>query len=217
MMDEGSVKIRLAHPSDAELLGKIHFICSSVQPGGFMHHLGRRFFVKYYKIILKLRTSVVLCADAGRDGIVGFVSATLDAKDQLDAIRKGRLKLFWAAIPGLARKPSQLWGVYIRNRSLSAKIVGEGFVLGSGPRIVYWGWLPGYPSKGKSICLMEELMRLMKSLGASKLHLEVDHINRKVEIIHRLLGAKVIRKFITRDGRERIVMEHNLNRMLRKI
>lgn len=181
-----------------------------------MHHLGKRFFVKYYQIILSERTSLVLCADAGRDGIVGLVSATLDSKKQLEAIREGRFKLFLAVIPALIRKPSLIWAVWIRYRSLSAKMHGEGFIVGSGARIVYWGWLPDYPSKGKSTRLMEELIHFMENLGASELQVEIDRLNRKVEVTHQLLGAHFVKKFTTRDGRERIIMEYKLNPTLVK-
>ncbi|MBN1828331.1 MAG: hypothetical protein JW884_04190, partial [Deltaproteobacteria bacterium] len=144
-------------------MANLHFACSLAQPGAFMHRLGRRFFFKFYQIILNHPTSVVMCADAERDGIVGLVSATLDAKSDFEAIRKGRFQLFWAALPALIRKPSLLWAVYIRNKSLSPKVLGEGFCVGSGARVAYWGWLPDYPSKGKSIQLMEEFLRLMEN------------------------------------------------------
>ena len=64
-----------------------------------MHHLGRRWFVKYYEIILREPTSVVLCAEAAGDGLVGLASATLDSKKQLEAIRNGEFKLMLAIIP----------------------------------------------------------------------------------------------------------------------
>ena len=114
-------------------------------------------------------------------------------------------------IPSLVHKPSLLWDVFIRNLSFSAEELGEGFIVGSGARIAYWGWLPDYPLKGKSTCLLKELMHFMENRGASEIQLEVDRINRKVEIIHRLLGAHVVREFTTRDGRARIVMQYKLN------
>jgi hypothetical protein len=211
-MDKNAIRIRPVQASDTEQLARLHFICSSVQPGGFMHHLGWRFFVKYYQIILGLKTSVVLCADAGKDGIVGLASATLDSKEQLEAIRKRHLSLLMASIPALIRKPALIRAAYIRLKSLLARALGEGFVVGSGARIVYWGWLPEYPSKGKSIFLLKELVRFMENLGAGRLHLEVDRMNRKVEVVHRLLGARVVREFATRDGRQRIVMEYTSSR-----
>jgi hypothetical protein len=211
MLDENSVRIRLANLRDAEPLARLHYVCSSVQPGGFMHRLGVRFFVKYYQIILSERTSVVLCADAGRDGIVGLASATLDSAKQLEVIQKGRFKLFWSVIPALIRKPSLIWDLYIREMSFSASFHDEGFIVGSGARIAYWGWLPDYPQKGRSTYLLKELMHLMEKRGATEIQLEVDRLNRKVEVVHRLLGARVVREFTTSDGRARIVMEYKLN------
>ncbi len=136
---EDSILIRRADPRDAESLAHLHFNCALAQPGGFMHRLGQKFFVKYYQILLGEHMTVILCADAGRDGIVGLVSATLDSKRQLDAIRKGRFKLLLAVIPVLIRRPSLIWEIYVRNRSLSARSPGDEYVVSSGARIAYWG------------------------------------------------------------------------------
>jgi hypothetical protein len=213
MIKEFSIRVRQAEPHDAISLARLHLICSEAQPGGFMHHLGRGFFVKYYQTILALRKTVVLCADAGQDGVVGFVSATLDSKGQLEAIRKARFRLFMASIPALIRRPGLIRPLYIRLRSLWAEALGEGFIVGSGARICYWGWRPGYPSKGRSIFLLKELLHLMQNQGVSRLQLEVDRPNRKVEVVHRILGARIVKEFITKDGRQRIIMEHCLQRL----
>ena len=210
MMDEKTLKIRRAHLGDVKQLAKLHFICASEQPGAFMHLLGRRFFVTYYKIILKDPSSVVLCADADQNGTVGFVSATFDSKRQLQAIIKERFKLFWAAIPALIRRPSLIQALYIRDKSCSADQIGEGFLTSCSNRICYWGWMPGYPSKGYSTYLLNALIDFMEDQGAEELQMEVDRANRKVEVMHRLLGAKAVKEFVTKDGRLRVVMEYRL-------
>ena len=116
-----------------------------------------------------------------------------------------------AVIPTLLRKPRLIWAVFIRNRCLSAEQMGEGFIAGSGKRISYWAWLPNYPAKGRSTWLLKELLRYMTNLGVNELLLEVDRVNRKTEVVHRLLGAKIVNEFTTRDGRERIVMKYELD------
>ena len=207
---ERPIPIRPADPRDAESLARLHFTCSHAQPGGFMHRLGPRFFLAYYRILLREPTTVILVADAGRDGVLGFVSATLDSKRQLEAIRRRRLGLLVAAIPALIRTPGLLWDVYLRNRSLSPGAMGEGFGISSGARIAYWGWLPTHPSHGQATLLIREVLRTLASLGASTVRLETDRVNRKVEVMHRLLGARVVESLVTRDGRERIVFEYAL-------
>lgn len=208
--DADPVSIRPAEPRDAETLANLHLACSRAQPGGFMHRLGRRFFVTYYRILLGERTTLVLVADAGADGLVGLVSATLDSRRQLEAIRKGRFRLLLAVIPELLRSPSLSWEIWVRSRSLSPKARGDGYVVSSGARIAYWGWLPGRPSHGRSLSLIKEVLRQLEGLGASKVSLETDHLNRKAELMLRLSGAQVARVMTTRDGRERAVLEYVL-------
>jgi hypothetical protein len=209
--DATPISIRAAGPRDAEALANLHFVCSSAQPGGFMHRLGRRFFVAYYRILLSEPTTLILVADAGADGLVGLVSATLESKRQLEAIRNGRFKLLLAVIPVLIRRPSLSWEVCVRDRSLSPRARGDGYFVSSGPRIAYWGWLPGYPAHGKSTALIKEILHRLESLGASRVSLETDHLNKKVEVMHRFLGARVVKVVTTRDGRERTVLEYALS------
>jgi hypothetical protein len=209
--DEGSISIRPADPRDAESLAHLHFICSQAQPGAFMHRLGQRFFAKYYRILLGERTTVILVADAGRDGIVGFVSATLDSGRQLEGLRKGRFKLLLAVLPVLIRRPSLIWDMYVRSRSLSRRAPGEAYIVSSGARIAYWGWLPNYPAHGQSTSLIREVLRTLERLGASKVRLETDRLNRKAEVMHRFMGAQAVEVLVTRDGRERIVLEYGLS------
>jgi hypothetical protein len=208
--NEGSILIRPAEPRDAGSLASLHLACSSVQPGGFMHRLGRKFFVKYYEILLRERTTVILCADAGKDGIVGLVSATLDSRKQLEAIRRGRLQLLLAVIPALVRAPSLAWEVWVRNRALSPRSSGDEYFVSSGARIVYWGWSPGHRSHPPATSLITEVLRRLEELGARSVSLETDRLNRKVEVMHRLMGAHVSKVLVTRDGRERTVLEYAL-------
>lgn len=177
-----------------------------------MHHLGRRWFVEYYRVILGDPTSVVLCAEAEGEGLVGLASATVDSKKQLDAIRRGRFRLMLAMLPVLVRKPSLFRALSIRKKSLSRSVLGESFIVSTGARIAYWGWRPGYPSRGNSTRLLKEIIHLMEERGVRTLQLEVDRLNKKVEVVHRLLGASVVSEFTTKDGRDRLVMRYDLHR-----
>jgi hypothetical protein len=208
--EAATISIRLAALRDAERLANLHFVCSAAQPGGFMHHLGRRFFVEYYRILLTERSTVVLVADAGADGLVGLVSATLDSRRQLQALRRARLRLLLASVPALVRSPRLSRELWVRERALSPAARGDEYVVTSGARIAYWGWLPGYPAHGQSTALVKEVLRRLERLGASRVSLETDRLNRKVEIMHRFLGARDVKVLTTRDGRERTVLEYVL-------
>jgi hypothetical protein len=58
--------------------------------------------------------------------------------------------------------------------------------------------------------LLKNLLKILKENHVSQVRFEVDRLNRKAEVIHRLLGAKVVREFKTPDGRGRIIMEYIL-------
>ena len=154
---------------------------------------------------------MVLCADAGKDGIVGFISASLDAREQLEALSKRRFNLLLAALPSLIRHPNLFGEVSSREKSLRSTDLGGGFITGSGARLAYWGWSPNYPSKGQSMRLLQSALKILRDLGVGVIRLEIDRTNRKVEMAHRLLGARVVKEFKMKDGRVRIVMEHLLN------
>jgi hypothetical protein len=209
-MADQPVRFRLAKPSDARALARLHYICSLIQPDGFMYRLGERFLTQYYRILLDSPASLILCAEAGTAGIIGLVSASIDAGVEFKALQKRRLRLLLAALPALVRRPKLIRSVRSRERSLSAARVGEGFVVASGARLAFWAWSPAHPSGGQATRLLRTAMKLLKALGVESARLEVDRVNRKVEAIHRLMGGKVIDEFVTGDGRRRIVIEHML-------
>jgi hypothetical protein len=210
MRTESPIRIRKADYDDLKQLADLHYRCSIAQPAGFMFKLGRGFILEYYHILLKEKTNVILCADAGMDGIVGLISANLDAKESLKWLKSGSYRLFLAALPALARKPVLIKEIYSRAKSVWGLSLGEGYIIGSGARISYWGWSPNYPSKGNSIYLLKNLLKVLKENHVSQVRFEVDRLNRKAEVIHRILGAKVVREFKTPDGRCRIIMEYIL-------
>lgn len=210
METKAEVAIRPAGPRDAEALAALHLACARAQPGGFMHHLGRRFFVAYYRILLAEPTTLVLVAEAGAEGLLGFVSATLESSRQLEALRRGSLGLLLSVIPVLIRSPSLAAQILVRRRALSPAARGTGYCVASGPRIAYWGWSPGHPARGGATALLKELLQRLERLGVTRVCLETDQLNRKAELVHRLLGARVVDVLRTRDGRERRILEYAL-------
>jgi hypothetical protein len=210
MSTEYPINIRPATYRDLKELAELHYLCSSVQPGAFMFKLGRGFILEYYRILLKEKTSLVLCADAGNDGIVGLICAHLDAKESLKWLKSESYRMFLAALPALARQPLLIKKILSRAKSLWGLSSGDNYVIGSGARIAYWGWSPDYPSRGHSVFLLKTLLKNFENNHVNRVRFEVDRLNRKVEVIHRLLGAKVVREFKTPDGRSRMIMEYIL-------
>jgi hypothetical protein len=210
MRTESPIKIRHANYDDLEQLADLHYRCSAVQPAGFMFKLGRGFILEYYRLLLKEKTSMVLCADAGVDGIVGLVAANVDAKKNLKWLKSESYRMFFAALPALARQPGLIKEIYSRAKSVWGWSLGDVYIIGSGARIAYWGWSPDYPSKGHSVILLKTLLKTLQNNDVSQVRFEVDRLNRKAEVIHRVLGAKVVREFDTPDGRSRIIMEYIL-------
>jgi len=204
------IQFRLAKLPDARALANLHYICSIELPDGFLYLLGRKFLTTYYRIILDNRSSLVICADAGDAGIVGLISVSVDAGEELKALRNGRFRLLFSALPTLIRQPRLISSVSVRANSLSADEIGKGFVTGSGARLSFWGWSPDYPSQGQPTKLLQTALKLLKTLGVKTIHLEVDRANRKVEVFHRFMGGKVIDEFVTEDGRKRLIMEYQL-------
>ncbi len=204
------VRFRIATLADAEALASLHHLCSREQPDGFLHLLGRPFLAAYYRILLRNPSTLVVCADSGEDGLVGLVSACLEVGEELEALRRGRYRLLLAALPAILRHPSLIAAVRLRMVSLRPGNAGEGFVVGHGPRLSFWGWSPCYPSAGLSTQLFLEMLRKLKERSVSVVSLEVDRSNRKVELIHRYMGARLVQEFVTKDGRKRLVMEHHL-------
>ena len=207
---ERSIKFRLANYTDARALADLHYVCSMEQPNGFMFLLGKRFLITYYTIILRNRSSMVLCAEDEDMKIVGLLSASLEAGEELKALKHGRFRLLIAALPAMIKKPSLIASAYARVGNISGDKIGKGFVIGSGARLSYWGWSPDHRDQGQSIKFLKIGMQLLKSLGVCTVRLEVDSNNRKVVLSHRFMGGKVIDEFLTKDGRKRIIMEHRI-------
>jgi hypothetical protein len=204
------IHIRVAKLSDVEQLAQVHWICSAEQPGSFMYKLGKTFLKQYYRILLQEKNSIVLCAEDENGNILGLVSGSLKAEEHMIALRRNKFRLLLAAIPSLIRNPHLIGDIYSRQTSMSADEKASGYIVLSGAREEFWGWLPSQRLAGGAIELHEKWLSFVRLLGASEVKLEVDRVNEKVEKMHRLMGAKVVKEFTTPDGKQRLVMEYLL-------
>lgn len=200
--------IRLAKPNDAVGLALIHEVRSAKQPGGFMYQLGRSFLEEYYRTLLHDGSSVVVCAVDDRDNIIGFVAGALDAGARMRALKRNRLRLFAALLPELLHHPRLVQAVYSRQQSASPDEAESGYVVQSGAHEEFWGWLPGNTSGAIELHL--KWLSVMRILGAQTVRGEVDRVNDVVLRAHRMLGARVVKEFVTPDGRQRLIIEYKL-------
>ena len=206
-MDE--IKIRFACLSDAEKITESHLFSSSKQPGGFMFRMGRRFLCQYWRLILLEKNSVILCAEDQNGEFLGFVSGTIDAEERAITLRNNKIKLLLAALPSIMRSPRLLGEIFSRQKLKSADSDEEAYIVQSGPREDFWAWLPN--RKG-AIEIHLKWLSIMRTLGVKSVRGEVDKVNDFVVKTHRMLGARIIKEFVTPDGKERQIIEYSLNK-----
>ncbi|GLH71423.1 hypothetical protein GETHPA_29570 [Geothrix rubra] len=208
--DTGGITFRRAAVADGDQIARLHHLCSQQQPGGFMHRLGRPFFRAYYRILLPDPNTIVLSAMDASGRILGFVAGCGDAQAEMDRLRQRRLTLLLSCLPRLLRRPALVHDLYARIRCLEgAQLDAWGGLSGS--RISFWCWDPESSASRLSTVLLQHFLQYLKARGIKTVRFEVDRINRKVEITHRLMGARTVRTVQAPDGRERLVMEHILN------
>lgn len=75
-----NIRFRIAKPSDAKQITDVHWHVRDRYTEGMFLSLGRSFLKTYYKIILNDPWEVVICAVKEDGKIVGFSSASQDAK-----------------------------------------------------------------------------------------------------------------------------------------
>lgn len=202
------MRFRLAKPSDTKSLAELHWAASATQPDGFMFKLGIYFFIRYYRITLNEKNSVILCAEDLNGNILGFTSGTLSAEEHTKSLKKHRFDLLLAAIPQLIRKPQLIGGLLSRQQSLSSNDKNNIYVVTNGPRCEYWAWKNTTEFPGGSVLLFKRWLKLMADLGIRNLQTEVDTSNDKAVRMHKLLGAKLTKEITTPDGRQRLIFEY---------
>ncbi len=205
------MQLRLANLADAPELARLHLQSGAQQPGAFMFKLGRMFLAEYYRTVLRTQGTVILCAE--EDGrLVGFVSGTLRGEERVPGLRKRRFRLAVAALPSILCCPSLFWQARAREQSGSADS-GPGFIVQSGAHEEYWAWSGGGTTGALDLHL--KWLSLMKTLGAQKVTGEFDRVNKAIEQVHRILGARFVKEITTPDGRQRVIMEYDLTQPAR--
>jgi hypothetical protein len=205
---QAAMRIRLAKPKDAAALARVHHACSSELPQSFMDRLGPQFLRQYYRVLLQEKNSVVICAENSNQEVVGFISGSLDATEHMPELKRHRISLFLGALPALLRHPSLLLGMLDRQDSKSADVADDSFVVLKGARWEFWAYLPEARAGGKALDLFTSWLTMMRGFGTGIIHFEVDEDTPKIARLHRMLGARVLRKYITPEGKSRFLMAY---------
>lgn len=205
----GAIALRLAKPSDARQLAELHYLSRSPETVGFFSKVSRSFLRYYYKVVLDDPFSVVMCAQA-RDGrIKGFASGTLDAEKHFARLGRHRVMFGLLLLPSLISSPSVFRQAWSRYRS-SKGDNGKRFVVIRGARTENWVW---YPRDGSSIwagVLNNSHLRVLRILGATEVHFEVDVGNAAVVRFSVGNGAKLVDCIELDDGRRRNIYRYDL-------
>ena len=203
------IKFRLAKPSDAKQIAYVHYHIRDKYDQGFFTQINYAFLKQYYKVVLDDPCEVVVWAEDENHKIVGFSSGSLNSERQFSVMRSKKWKFLVPILTSALSNPKLIRSAYDRYKSTGNNSENE-YVTTTGARIEYWGWLPGQNDSDKSVKMQEMLFFIMKLLGAEKLFFEVDTINKKVLIFHKLNGAEEVRSFMMPDGRERVVLVYDM-------
>ena len=124
-------------------------------------------------------------------------------------MRKNRVRLALAALPSIIRSPRLLREILSRQSLKSADTDDNAYIVQSGSREDFWAWLPD--RKG-AMEIHLKWLSVMRTLGVQTVKGEVDKVNDFVVKTHRILGARIIKEFVTPDGKERLIIEYRLNK-----
>jgi len=204
------MRYRLAKPNDLSSIVNLHYNVRQSYSVGFFACMRKPFFRQYYKILIKDKNEIILCAEDDGGIIQGFISATLNVEEQFKNLKKHKFVLGLSAITTLLLSPKIMKDVYERYKSLSSKNDRKQFITKEGVRGEFWVWNAKSPNPTASVELQSRLMMLLRALGVKKMYSEVDSINKKIVLFHKLNKAFEVGRITLPDGRERILLCNDL-------
>ena len=205
-----NIKFRLAKPSDAKQIANVHWNVRERYQKGIFLSLGQSFLRSNYKVILNDPYEVVVCAENSQRKIIGFSSATLDAKYQALTIKKNIVRLGFSALGSLIFHPRLIIEVIDRYKSLDKKNKIK-FIHNEGVRGEYWCWLKNEDDGVKSIEMGHVKENIIYNLGYRELFFEVDKFNKRVyKFYTKIDKSEVVEEIVLPDGRERVLFKKQL-------
>lgn len=209
------MRYRIAKRSDYKRIADIHYQIRDFYPVGIFSQLGKPFLRKYYRIMLDDPNEIILCAENDEGRIIGFSSTTLDAAAQMRNFRRHRFGLAFAAAGSVLANPGLVRSLYQRYKSTSSKARNH-FVTSQGARGEFWGWDNTHKDSVSAMELIGVEIGIVRALGVKELYFEVDTINKKIFLFHKLNGAKIIEQMTLPDGRERVLMCYDVTNYINK-
>ncbi len=198
------MNFRIAKISDAKEIAEIHMICADHQKDGFMHKLGIKFLIQYYKIFINENNSIIVVAE--NEGVIcGFHSGTALEEEHQTSIKRNKFKLAITLLQKLLLNPKMAIDIFGRYKSLSTK--KSKYRVTSGPRGEYWAWLPSIKNPAASMILRKTWANVMHDLGNKSFKFEVDLSNSDVNKYARAFSCNVLEVNNLPDGRKRAIME----------
>jgi hypothetical protein len=196
------MNFRIGKYSDYYELAKIHYKSGQFQKDGFMYKLGFNFLKAYYKILLNEKESFILIAADDSNKVHGFVSGSQSAANHLLAMRKGRISLGVSILWRLVFHPIIWVEIFKRYKFINKADGADTFGVINGARLEYWIWDKN-SSSNLSVILLKSWLNMMKEMGVTEIHGEVDKRNIKSQKVHNFLGAVFYKTVKLSDGRER--------------
>lgn len=203
------IKFRIAKPSDAKEIAKIHYSVRHKHPLGIFSQVGLGFLKKYYKILLDDPYEIIICAENENGEVVGFNSGTLDAAQQMQTLRKNRIGLGIAAIGSILSNPKILMNLLDRYKATKNDSSVK-FVYSKGARGDFWAWKPGDPNSLDAVALSIKANAVFAALGVKEKYIEVDVDNKEVLAFHKAQKAIIEQTITLPDGRTRVLMKKTL-------
>jgi len=209
------MRYRLVKSKDIKDIVNLHYSVRENYPFGIFSSLDKNFLKSYYKVLLKDKNSVIVCAYDSLGVVHGFCSANLNVEEQFLNLKRNKYRFGLSAFTSILKKPSVLLDLFSRYNSI--KNEGSQFISKEGARLEYWVWSKKNKEPTPSIIMHEVLLNILRDLRVVELNFEVDSINNKIVKFHKLNGAIEIKRIVLEDKRERVLMKYDFSNRKSKI
>jgi hypothetical protein len=184
-------------------------------PHGILKSLGGRFRLEYYRTTLIEPHSLTLCLVSAEGNMLGIASGSLDAAEHMAYLKRRRFHLAWAAAPVLIRHPLMVPKLIRKQRNKGADGSTDDYIVTSGPRLEFWGVTDECRSGGHAVALLQAWLSIAKLLGADLIRFEVNASEERAEMVHRKLGATLVKEFVTPEGTSRKILQYERHSRMR--
>ena len=126
-------------------------------------------------------------------------------------MRKYKFRLGLCAIPSFISKPSLIAETLKRYKATKGES-DEKYLPDGGARWEYWTWDAEHQDSASSAAMANIYLKILYTLGVKHLHLDVDIVNKKVWMFHKINKADIKEQIKLSDGRDRYLMSYDLEK-----